>query len=124
VLWIKRCFLLGDLLLRSTSEEIEALCIHESVASHSDWSSKLNVINGVSCDVDAVCVLLGEDEGVVALEVEDGGGVDVLTDLKASVVDLVEFDQVALVVAVNREVLNVNDTKELSLSALGVHRKD
>ena len=50
------------------------------------------------------------DQSIISLEIEDTVGFDVISDLKASMIDLVELDQVALVVLVDGKVLHINDT--------------
>ena len=104
-----------------SSKEIEALCINESTSTTLKWGDKTSLVDSIGSNVYLVDKLLSNDDSIIALEVKDTVLVDVFTNLISSMINLVELDQIAFVVSVDRKIFSINNTELFSLTALRVY---
>jgi hypothetical protein len=89
-----------------------------------DDSGKANIVNSISGNINLEDEIARDNEGVLPLEVKDAVKIDVLTEIEASMIDLIKLNQVSFVISVDVQILYVNDTEKLALAALGVDRED
>ena len=89
-----------------------------------DDSGKANIVNSISGNINLEDEIARDNEGVLPLEVKDAVKIDVLTEIEASMIDLIKLNQVSFVISVDAQILYVNDTEKLTLAALGVDRED
>ena len=99
----------ADSSLETTSVKV-LVKLRDTHITNQSWDQVSDAVNGICSTVDLINLLVGNDQSIISLEIEDTVGFDVISDLKASMIDLVELDQVALVVLVNGKVLHINNT--------------